>query len=1271
MLSSRLRVTRGIRSRNLCTSCCAHLSAGGARSPAVAPGLARSYATARNTSTDGAATEDVKAEKKASEQSDTNDPTAEAVAPVPGTGRKRAVRKTATPLAGLRKKGKAPAKKDAVASKAVAKAAKKENPEMEQTWKDALSLLKELTANPAIRALQEQGHGKAKGKGNGSEKPSLYPDITPEMARRQAKTMQGAVDVLKNVLTIQAANTKKNKAKSPTEPTKEDPASKKADGPTKNTASRKKPSNREVKKVEQKQQPKKKGEQDKQSPKKGTSPQKEGRQSTPAKEKKQTSEGTLRPLTEKERQVMSTAVSKGFAALVANARAKKEHQSIRESITSVQPSKPGKDKKDTKKTASKDEHGGRVEIEKFEASTGGLRPVDVETAAVPLIQYGLDRVLFNEGVYVLQDPRTRIWNFDPYLANIMPVSQFDFEALKEYITSSKDTRLMEVTKSQGRKYTGSTSSMTSSLSHFHYLLSGWRSINVGRLSKDFDAEPMAFTAIQRSPSATILNYKDGVYAIDADKEWDVDTILTMLGKSMEMLLTVPKDEFEKYRRSNSHQLTEDEKKQEESYHYTTHGDFMMRSQLDAYDPRLPGTGVYDLKTRAVVSIRMDAKNHHLGLGYQIRNRVGQWESFEREYFDMIRSAFLKYSLQVRMGRMDGIFVAYHNTERIFGFQYIPLEEMDMSIHGSSDKTLGDREFTASLTLWNKMLDRATERFPGKSLRVHVETRPQEKVPILYMFAEPVTDDEIKEIQESNKEQAEEFRKEVLGIFPEDGEALGEESEVADDIAKDEAQVDEEAVEESHSSEKVEEENSEQVWDEMMNIVEETMENDAQGITAIRDAIQEALEQSGLLHARSPEDAQHYIEALLNAIVDVDAEQAKAEGESEVETEAEVEAEAEAKAEAEVGHPDTAAAADSAPPTKSALSRVFSGWFGQTTPASETSTQDAASSEERPAGASTKSHEPAEREQDQPNESHTAQALPAEESSTLPEDGTESSDATKAIDGEPSPDLVDLIMKLTSRVGSSAPTTNTSQDVSEDQEKLQEFEKILVAMMPQPDASQDKETPTAKAGEPDLATSEGEGKTPKEILGMVLTVRNMVNDSQVTRPENLKSTDKWTIEYSIEEIPDQTRAHSIYEQVVKRRKVAHHKRPGASLFNILYGGALKKKTKEGRTYRDQEDKVAETLPAWVVGQPEPFAPEDVLGDAAANLDLPVVLPSTANKNWRMLGKGVAKSGYAEQHGHQASADGKSSSEETIADSVAKLRAARDPHFKQQREQGDKD
>jgi hypothetical protein len=70
--------------------------------------------------------------------------------------------------------------------------------------------------------------------------------------------------------------------------------------------------------------------------------------------------------------------------------------------------------------------------------------------------------------------------------------------------------------------------------------------------------------------------------------------------------------------------------------------FILRSQLDCCDPRLPGTGVFDIKTRAVLTIRNDQLNFEEGSGYQIRTLQGLVESFEKEYYDLIRSAFLKY-----------------------------------------------------------------------------------------------------------------------------------------------------------------------------------------------------------------------------------------------------------------------------------------------------------------------------------------------------------------------------------------------------------------------------------------------------------------------------------------------------------------------------------------------------------------------------------------------------------------------------------------------------
>ena len=319
---------------------------------------------------------------------------------------------------------------------------------------------------------------------------------------------------------------------------------------------------------------------------------------------------------------------------------------------------------------------------------------------------------FSPGVYQLQDPHSRVFNFDPYLQKIMPVAEFDFSALKPYITSSRDKTLRYLAQTHGKRYVGSSSSMTGVLAHFHFLLSQWREVDIRMLSKHFpDKSFRSFTELQKTPSVIFLRWKDGCYAIDADKQFDKANILTLLGKAMEKLLTLDKNQFENYRKSSGGRVPDEERNAPEPYHYCEMGDFLMRSQLDAHDPRLPGTGMFDLKTRAVLSIRMDIENYEEMKGYQIKTPYGEFESYEREYLDMIRAAFLKYSLQVRMGRMDGIFVAFHNTETIFGFRYISLSEMDEALHGQSNTALGDREFKLSLHLMNKVINEATSRYP--------------------------------------------------------------------------------------------------------------------------------------------------------------------------------------------------------------------------------------------------------------------------------------------------------------------------------------------------------------------------------------------------------------------------------------------------------------------------------------------------------------------------------------------------------------------------------
>ena len=123
--------------------------------------------------------------------------------------------------------------------------------------------------------------------------------------------------------------------------------------------------------------------------------------------------------------------------------------------------------------------------------------------------------------------------------------------------------------------------------------------------------------------------------------------------------------------------------------------------MDCHDPRLPKKS-FDLKTRATLPIRMDINNYRDYLTYRLHRPYGLYESFERELFDLCRSALLKYNFQVRIGDMDGIMIAYHNTAEIFGFQYLTRAEMDEILYGNTET--GDAVFKVVLKLYDHVLE---------------------------------------------------------------------------------------------------------------------------------------------------------------------------------------------------------------------------------------------------------------------------------------------------------------------------------------------------------------------------------------------------------------------------------------------------------------------------------------------------------------------------------------------------------------------------------------
>ncbi|KAH7885025.1 mitochondrial protein Pet127-domain-containing protein [Phlebopus sp. FC_14] len=365
-----------------------------------------------------------------------------------------------------------------------------------------------------------------------------------------------------------------------------------------------------------------------------------------------------------------------------------------------------------------------------------------EHKPIARLAHGLDRVLFNPGVHWLQDPRSRVYNFNPWLESIPKVNDFAFDRISGFVKSSKDNDMQTLAKKHGRRFTGSTSSLTGLLSHIYFLISGDREVDTSTLSSWFVQEPTTFTPGQRMPTSVLLNYREGVWSIDADKadELAEKNVLTWMGTMLEKFLTVPESEFRTLLRSTI-DFDEDRDTRREAYRYAMSDRFIMRSQLDCIDPRLPGTGVFDIKTRAAVPIRLDVLNYEENSGYLIKTLTGQLESFEKEYYDLIRSAFLKYSFQARIGNMDGVLVAYHNTARIFGFQYVPLTEMEARLFGPGNTT---RLFNKCVQLLEVVLDDIVSIYGERSVRCTFETR--EKWDELNVWIEPADWDQAAEGQ---------------------------------------------------------------------------------------------------------------------------------------------------------------------------------------------------------------------------------------------------------------------------------------------------------------------------------------------------------------------------------------------------------------------------------------------------------------------------------------------------------------------------------------------
>ena len=355
---------------------------------------------------------------------------------------------------------------------------------------------------------------------------------------------------------------------------------------------------------------------------------------------------------------------------------------------------------------------------------------------------------------------------DTHYSSIPPSEEVRLSHLPPFLTSSRDPLLLTLAASHSALIACSSSSTTSILSRFYMAQVGEAHVDTSELSAAFQKQPSKMTARARAPMAATLRkrrVRDGVVQerllslgeMEAGKEvgddpalqapgtvevWGMDRgyapeatnrddVLLRLGHSMEHLFTMEKAEF------NAHFLHQPDAsdasnapafKVRNSFLFSLANRTLMRSQLDCHAPTLlssspssdysstpssdssSSTAVFDIKTRAVAPIRYDLAHYQQHLSYHINQAKGLLNSYEKEWYDMARTVFLKYALQCRMGRMQGIMVAYHNTQTVFGMEMISLQQMERTLLGKHAPLMADRVYEMSVRMLDEVGRRVVE-----------------------------------------------------------------------------------------------------------------------------------------------------------------------------------------------------------------------------------------------------------------------------------------------------------------------------------------------------------------------------------------------------------------------------------------------------------------------------------------------------------------------------------------------------------------------------------
>jgi len=352
-------------------------------------------------------------------------------------------------------------------------------------------------------------------------------------------------------------------------------------------------------------------------------------------------------------------------------------------------------------------------------------PDEIKNRQIPSLKNGLEHVIQNDCL-LTRDALNSIIGMDVanFYSNIPLAEEIDFNQIGEYTKPSNDKILTSLAAKKACEYIMSTSTITNLLVHTDYLLTSFKSPVYQGLSHEYSDQPLRFIISTRKPNsafATLVSTKPRIIAIDNDGElFDNKRVIFMtMGKYLEAMLTHTKADFDrKFLIKNKRLRLPSDKPSNDYFSYMHAGKIILRSQIDSGMMQNGKLRKIEIKTRAVTPQRYDSRNYKDYTDYHLIKDIGILESYEREYYDLIRGGFMKYVHQMEIGDMDSVIIAYHNTKEIFGFEHFKRSHLEKRVYGTEE--LAHICFRSSLLLTQNIFDyifSQEELVPGNTLKI--------------------------------------------------------------------------------------------------------------------------------------------------------------------------------------------------------------------------------------------------------------------------------------------------------------------------------------------------------------------------------------------------------------------------------------------------------------------------------------------------------------------------------------------------------------------------